>query len=85
MLTGNLNKKVVYLVTKVSKEKIRKELGPEGTILKGDGLFEGQDKEMILIVVKLGKLQKLRQMVKETDPEAFLIITEATEMLGRGH
>ncbi len=88
MLTGNLNKKVVYLVTKkteILKEKIREELGPEGTILKGEGLFEGEGKEMILIVVKVGKLQKLRQMVKQTDPEGFLIITEATEMLGRGH
>lgn len=88
MLTGNLNKKVVYLVTnhtQVLKEKIREELGPEGTILKGDGLFEGQDKQMILIVVKIGKLQRLRQMVKETDEKAFMIITEATEMLGRGH
>ena len=88
MLTGNLNKKVVYLVTKktsILKEKIREELGPEGTILRGDGLFEGEGKEMILIVVKVGKLQRLRQMVKESDPEGFLIITEATEMLGRGH
>ncbi len=87
MLTGTLNKKVVYLVTQkteILKEKIREELGPEGTILKGDGLFHGQDKKMILLVVKVGKLQKLRQIVKETDPEGFLIITEATEMLGRG-
>lgn len=88
MLTGNLNKKVVYLVTEktdILKEKIREELGPEGTILKGDGLFDNQNKKMILIVVKVGKLQRLRQMVKENDPDAFLIITEATEMLGRGH
>jgi len=88
ILTGNLNKKVVYLVTQKTdllKEKIREELGPEGTILKGDGLYEGQDKKMILLVVKVGKLQKLRHLVKETDPEGFLIITEATEMLGRGH
>lgn len=87
MLTGNLNRKVVYLVTEKTEElkkTIREELGPEGTILKGDGLFEGQNKKMILIVVKVGKLQRLRQMVKETDPDGFLIISEATEMLGRG-
>lgn len=40
---------------------------------------------MILIVVEVTKLQRLRQMVKETDPEGFLIITEASEMLGRGN
>jgi uncharacterized membrane-anchored protein YitT (DUF2179 family) len=88
ILTGSLNKKVVYLVTQKTeelKQLITQELGPEGTILKGDGLFEGQEKRMILIVVEVIKLQRLRQMVKETDPDGFLIITEASEMLGRGN
>jgi uncharacterized membrane-anchored protein YitT (DUF2179 family) len=88
ILTGSLNKKVVYLVTQKTeelKQLISQELGPEGTILKGDGLFEGQEKRMILIVVEVTKLQRLRQMVKETDPDGFLIITEASEMLGRGN
>ncbi len=88
ILTGSLNKKVVYLVTQKTQELkklITDELGPEGTIIKGDGLFEGQEKKMILIVVEVTKLQRLRQMVKETDPEGFLIITEASEMLGRGN
>lgn len=88
ILTGSLNKKVVYLVTQKTEELkklITDELGPEGTIIKGDGLFEGQEKKMILIVVEVTKLQRLRQMVKETEPEGFLIITEASEMLGRGN
>ncbi len=88
MLTGNLNKKVVYLVTQKTdlfKELIRNELGPQGTIIRGDGLFDNEDKKMILIVVKVDKLQKLRELVKKNDPDGFLIITEATEMLGRGH
>ena len=86
ILTGSLNKKVVYLVTQKTEELktiIREELGPEGTIIKGDGLFEGQNKKMILIVVEVTKLQRLRQMIREVDPDGFLIITEATEMLGR--
>lgn len=88
ILTGRLDKKVVYLVTDKIKElkiKIREELGPKGTIIKGDGLFEGENKKMILIVVEVNKLQNLRKMVKQIDPEGFLIITEATEMLGRGN
>ena len=65
------------------KVLIREQLGPDGTILKGEGLFEGQNKEMILIVVEVTKLQLLREIVREHDPEAFLIIYEATEMIGR--
>jgi uncharacterized membrane-anchored protein YitT (DUF2179 family) len=40
---------------------------------------------MILIVVEVSKLQYLRELVRKYDPEGFLIITEASEMLGRGH
>lgn len=88
ILTGSLNKKVIYLVTQKTdelKQQITKELGPEGTILKGEGLFENQEKKMILIVVEVTKLQRLRQIVRESDPDAFMIISEASEMLGRGN
>ena len=50
-----------------------------------DGQFENQEKKMILIVVEVTKLQRLRQIVRQSDPDAFLIITEASEMLGRGN
>lgn len=88
ILTGRLNKKLVNLVTNKAdllKVKIREELGEYGTIIKGDGLYENQEKTMILIVVEVSKLQYLRDLVKKYDPEGFLIITEASEMLGRGH
>lgn len=88
ILTGSLNKKVVYLVTNKTDElkiQIREHLGPHGTILNGDGLFEGENKKMILIVVEVTKLQYLRELVKKNDPDGFLIISEASEMLGRDY
>ena len=86
ILTGSLNKKVVYLVTNKTDElkiKIREHLGPHGTILNGDGLYEAENKKMILIVVEVTKLQFLRELVRENDPDGFLIISEASEMHGR--
>lgn len=88
ILTGSLNKKVVYLVTDkidLFKQLITAELGPHGTILQGHGLENNEQKRMILIVVEVSKLQVLRQMINDNDKEAFLIISEANEMLGRGH
>lgn len=88
ILTGRLNKKLVNLVTNKAdllKVKIREELGEYGTIIRGDGLYENQEKTMILIVVEVSKLQYLRELVRKHDPEGFMIITEASEMLGRGH
>ncbi len=88
MLTGALNKKVVHLVTdKVDllKVKIREDLGEYGTVLNGDGLYDNEKKQIILLVVEVSKLQYLRELVQENDPDGFMIITEANEMLGRGH
>ncbi len=86
ILTGRLDKKVVYLVTNkidLFKRLIKEELGPHGTVLKGQGLENDEDKRMILIVVEVSKLQVLRKMIKNNDQDAFLIISEANEMLGR--
>ena len=86
ILTGRMNKKVVHLVTNKTDELkilIREHLGPHGTIINGDGLFENEDKKIILLVVEVSKLQYLRQLVRDNDPDGFLIITEASEMLGR--
>ena len=88
ILTGSLNKKVVYLVTNKTdelKSKIREHLGPHGTIINGDGLYAGENKRMILIVVEVTKLQFLRELVRENDPDGFLIISEASEMHGRDY
>lgn len=88
ILTGSLNKKVVYLVTKkveLFSKLIQEQLGPEGTILSGLALNEKENKKMILIVVEVSKLQVLREMIKQNDEDAFMIITEANEMLGRGN
>jgi uncharacterized membrane-anchored protein YitT (DUF2179 family) len=38
---------------------------------------------MILLVIEVTKLQFLRQLVRDNDPDGFLIISEASEMLGR--
>lgn len=87
ILTGNLNKKVIHLVTSKPEEfsiLIREQIGPHGTIISGAGLYK-EDKQMILIVIEVTKLQLLRQLVKEHDEEAFLIISEANEMLGRDY
>lgn len=87
VLTGRLNKKMIYLVTNkvdILKTKIREDLGQYGTVISGEGLY-GEDKTMILVIVEVTKLQYLRELVKNNDPEAFLIIAEANEMLGRGH
>ena len=88
ILTGSLNKKVVHLVTNkvdLFTKLIKEELGPEGTVISGQGFSNNEEKKIILLVVEVTKLQSLREMIIEHDKDAFMIISEANEMLGRGH
>jgi len=87
-LSGSPTKKVVHLVSdkpEMLSKKIIATLGDSGTILKGTCLHVDQQKNIILIVVELGKLRILREIIKESDPDAFMVVMDASELLGRGH
>jgi len=88
ILTGGLSEKVVHIVTdkeQLLSERIIEQLGPNGTILSGRGLQATEEKTMIFVVVDGSRITVLRDLVRHNDPDAFMIVLEASEMLGRGH
>lgn len=88
LLSGAPSKKVVHLVTNkldLISAEIQNRLGEEGTIIRGKTLDDKDDKTMILIVVELNKLHVLRDIITKNDKDAFMLIMEASEMLGRGN
>ena len=87
ILTGRPSKKIVNIVSnnvEVLKEKIRERIEEYGTILTGIGLHQGQNKTIIYVTVDAGKIDLLKNLITKYDPDAFMIITEASEFLGRG-
>ena len=54
------------------------------TILNGEGGYTGEDRKIILCAVKRQQIASLKNLVKEVDPKAFLILVEANEVLGEG-
>ncbi len=88
ILTGTLSTKVIHISSNKAtllSSCIKKELGVEGTILSGVSFEEKLDKTLLFIVLDVKKIAKLREIVSSNDDEAFLIVMEASEMLGRGH
>ena len=88
LLSGSPTKKVVHLVSdkpELLSKKIIETLGDSGSIIKGTGLHVEQQKNIIFIIVELGKLRTLREIIKESDPEAFMVVMDASELLGRGN
>ncbi|WP_024953711.1 YitT family protein [Sulfurospirillum arcachonense] len=88
ILTGRPSKKIVNIISNNVEEltnQIRENIEEHGTVFKGQGLHQGQNKTVIYVTVDVSKIQLLKDLVVEYDPDAFLIITEAAEFIGRGH
>ena len=54
------------------------------TYLKGEGVYTGKDKNVICCAVHKNEYAKLKRIVKEYDPNAFIITATADEVLGNG-
>lgn len=54
------------------------------TSYKGEGIYTHEPKEIIITVCKRSEAIRLRRMVKEIDPGAFIIITKSSEIMGKG-
>ncbi|MBO7377305.1 MAG: YitT family protein [Clostridia bacterium] len=88
VLYGTDGAKQVYVISNSSKtiaERILKELDIGATYLEGTGAFSGEKKEVLLCVVKKQLYPKLKDIVKQEDPRAFLIVGSANEVFGEGY
>lgn len=87
-LTRGPSKKVVHIVsTKIEElcDQIVRHLGKYGTIVQGSGIFEHEEKRMIFLVVENSRIPRLKELIQSVDEEAFMVVMEASELLGRGH
>lgn len=54
------------------------------TMYDAEGGYTGEKKKVLITVCKRNEALKLKAKVKGTDPQAFVIITDANEILGKG-
>lgn len=64
--------------------QILRDLERGATIMTGKGAYSGLSREMVLTVVNQSEVQRLKTLVHETDPGAFVIVGNAHEVLGEG-
>ena len=87
VLYGTVNSKACYIITQSGgqlEELIPHKLGRGATILQGQGAYTRKDKAVILCVIKRSQIVALRRLVKETDPGAFVIVSDTREVFGEG-
>lgn len=54
------------------------------TILDGQGGYSGERKQVLLCAIRRRQVPQLKDLVREIDPAAFVILQEAHQVLGEG-
>ena len=87
ILYGAVNSKVCYIITDESvalKEAITGKLRRGVTYIHGEGAWSGQQKNIILCVIKRSQIVELRKLVRDIDSNAFMIVSDSREVFGKG-
>lgn len=87
VLYGTVNSKTCYIITDRSEEAIaliNERLSRGATMLHARGAYYGNEKEVILCVLKHQQIVELRRMLAELDEHAFLIVSDARQVYGSG-
>ncbi len=52
------------------------------TIMDGEGAYSKESRKILITVITRYELHEVKKIVKETDPRAFVNITETIEVMG---
>lgn len=79
--------KVALIITKEHElvaQRLGKELHRGATFLEGEGSYSHEKKKVVLTAVKQHQITEMKDIVAEIDPDAFIIVQEAHQVLGDG-
>lgn len=86
VIYGSRTAELAYVISDHSAEIVQRLLDLEMgvTVLNGKGAYTGNEKQVILIAFKRHRVAVVKSLVMEIDPNAFVIVTQAHEVLGEG-
>lgn len=79
--------KAAFIITSkydVVAKRILQDLDRGVTGLYAKGMYSGEDKCMLYCVVSQKEIVGVKEIVAEVDPDAFVIVSDAREVLGEG-
>ena len=88
VITGFNQRMAIIVISDKSREittEIFKQVHRGVTLLKGQGAYSGQLKEVILTITTLTELPKLKNAIFSIDAEAFVIVNSTHEVIGKRH
>ena len=87
LLEGINYDKVLFIISDKYKEigdRVINGLNRGGTLIKGEGMYNGAEKNVIFTVVNRREVAMLQEFIHNIDPHAFVTVLNANEILGEG-
>jgi len=84
---GWQNSKIAFIITNRTEEVSRAvlhDLDRGLTKLEALGGYTGEERTLLMVVVNQNEVTRLKAAVKKIDPRAFMILSQANEVLGEG-
>jgi len=81
------NQYLALIITDNAKpvsDRIMADLGRGVTALEGKGMYTGTDRSILMSALTVTEILNLKSAVAKEDPNAFVIVSPAQEILGRG-
>ncbi len=82
----NIRKKVIIVSEKpeLIANEIISNLNRGVTFLEGKGAYTNENKQIIYCVVTSREVAKIKRLINQVDPHAFLTINDVVEVMGKG-
>ena len=86
LMMGNTKTEVKIISKQVEevRQAILAQVDRGVTMLYGEGGYKQEQKQIVLSIVSNRELPQVEKLIRQIDPEAFMIISRVTEVRGRG-
>ncbi len=87
MLDGASYDKLLFIIsdnTEALKQFILHDLDRSATYIKSRGMYTGNDRDMIFLVVSRKEVRQVQHKIREIDRKAFVVVTDAYDTYGEG-
>lgn len=88
VLYGRDEAKLLYIISDRPDEitkRILEELDIGLTKIEGHGAYSGNEKQVLMCAMKKTIFPRVESIVREEDPDSFMIVTSASEIFGEGY
>jgi len=88
VIAGNKDDKLIFIISEKPvpelKDYILNDLERTATRIRSKGLYSDGDKEMLFLVIHNKEVPGVKEVIREADPRAFVVVTDAYDTFGEG-